>query len=82
MVAAVYELDGSENPAPGPLGWKTIARASKQNGRLVVTMTRSIDGPDGLMTFEIRDVYSADGTTLTLERSQGTRTQRLVFTRP
>jgi hypothetical protein len=82
MVRAVYALDGSENPAPGPLGWDTRARASKQDGRLVVTMKRSIEGPNGPMTFEIRDVYSADGNTLTLERSQGTRTQRLVYTRP
>ena len=81
MVAAVYRLDGSENPAPGPLGWETRARAAKQDGRLVVTMQRSIEGPDGLMTFEIKDVYSVDGNTLTLERSQGTRTQRLMYTR-
>ena len=82
MVAAVYELDGSENPAPGPLGWETRARATKQDGRLVVTMKRSIEGPDGLMTFEIKDVYSVEGNTLTLERSQGTRSQRLTYTRP
>jgi len=82
MQAAVYKLDGSENPAPGPLGWDTRARASLQDGRLVVTMKRSIDGPDGQLTFEIKDIYSVDGTTLTLDRSQGTRAQRLVFTRP
>jgi hypothetical protein len=82
LVAAVYKLDGSENSAPGPLGWETRARATKQDGRLVVTMKRSIEGPSGLMTFEIKDVYSVEGNALTLERSQGTRTQRLVYTRP
>ena len=82
MVAAVYTLDGSEHPAPGPLGWETRARATKQDGRLLVTMKRSIEGPDGLLTFEVRDVFSVDGNTLTLERSQGTRTQRLTYTRP
>jgi hypothetical protein len=82
MQAAVYKLDGSENPAPGPLGWDTRARASLQDGKLVVTMKRSIDGPDGQMTFEIKDIYSVDGTTLTLDRSQGSRTQKLTYIRP
>jgi hypothetical protein len=45
-------------------------------------MNRSIDGPDGRVTFEIRDVYTVAGETLTLERTQGTRTQKLVYTRP
>jgi hypothetical protein len=80
--AAVYRLDGSEHPAPGPLGWETRARAAKQGERLVVTMKRSIDGPAGPIAFEIKDIYNVDGNTLTLERSQGTRTQRLVYTRP
>jgi hypothetical protein len=82
METAVYKLDGSQTDVPGPLGWETHARAAMQDGRLVVTMNRSIDGPDGKVTFEIRDVYTAAGDTLTLERSQGTRTQKLVYTRP
>jgi hypothetical protein len=80
--ASVYKLDGSETPVPGPLGWDTRARAAMQDGTFVVTMVRSIDGPDGKMTFEIKDVYSVAGDTLTLERSQGSRTQKLVYRRP
>jgi hypothetical protein len=82
LTKAVYKLDGSENEIPGPLGWDTRARASMQDGKLVVTMRRSIDGPDGKLTFDIKDVYSVEGSTLTLERSQGSRSQQLVYTRP
>jgi hypothetical protein len=82
METAVYKLDGSPTSVPGPLGWETHAKAGMQDGRLVVTMNRSIDGPDGRVSFEIKDVYTVAGDTLTLERTQGTRTQKLVYTRP
>jgi hypothetical protein len=81
LQTAIYKLDGSSTEVPGPLGWYTLARASLLDGRLVVNVTRSIDGPDGLLTFEIRDVYSVEGDTLTLERTQGSRSQKLVYTR-
>jgi hypothetical protein len=82
LEAAVYALDGSERPAPGPIGWDTRARASMQDGKLVVMIKRAIDAPDGRRVFEIRDVYSVDGGVLTLERSQGARRQTLVYKRP
>jgi hypothetical protein len=82
ITTALYKLDGSETEAPGPIGWDTRARASLRDGTLVVTLTRSIDGPDGKVTFEIKDVYTVAGDTLTLERSQGSRAQKLVYTRP
>jgi hypothetical protein len=78
---AVYKLDGSENPVPGPIGWDTKARAARQDGRLVVTVKRSIEGPDGRVNFEIRDVYSVVGNVLTLERSQGNRTRKTIYNR-
>jgi hypothetical protein len=77
----VYPLDGSESVIPGPLGWDTRARARWQDGKLVVTIQRSLQGPDGELTFEIRDVYDVAEGLLTLERTQGTRTQRTVFRR-
>lgn len=80
-VTATYRLDGSENPVPGPLGWDTRASATRQDGRLVVTIKRSIDGPDGKLHFEIRDAYTVAGDALTLERSQGSRTQKMVYRR-
>jgi hypothetical protein len=81
LVTATYRLDGSENPVPGPLGWDTRASATRQNGALVVTIKRSIDGPEGKLNFEIRDVYSVTGNELILERSQGSRTQKAVYKR-
>jgi len=81
LVAATYRLDGSENPVPGPLGWDTRASARRQDGNLVVTIKRSIDGPEGTVNFEIRDVYTVAGNVLTLERSQGSRSQKMVYQR-
>ena len=81
MQTAVYRLDGSEQPAPGPIGWETTARATSQDGRLTVLVRRSIQGPDGELTFEIRDVYSVTGNELAVERSQGPRTVTMKFVR-
>ena len=66
---------------PGPLGWDTRASATRQGGSLIVTIKRSIDGPEGKLNFEIRDVYSVSGSVLTLERSQGSRTQKMIYNR-
>lgn len=82
MQTAVFKLDGSENPAPGPVGWDTRARASRQDGKLIVTINRTIDGPDGKLTFTITDVYSESAGVLTLERTQGPRTVKTVYNRP
>jgi hypothetical protein len=81
LQTATYKLDGSENPVPGPLGWDTRASARRQDGALIVTIKRSIDGPDGKLNFEIRDVYRVSGDLLTLERSQGSRTQKTSYQR-
>ena len=81
MVTAVYKLDGSESPVPGPIGWDTKASAARKDGKLVVTIKRSIQGPDGQLNFEITDVYSQIGNVLTLERSQGNKTIRMVYNR-
>ncbi len=82
MVASTYRLDGSETAVPGPLGWDTRARASRKDGALVVAVTRTIDGPDGKLRFDISDVYRVDGSgVLTLERSQGSRTRKMTYSR-
>jgi hypothetical protein len=77
----VYKLDGTEHEVPGPLGWHTRARAARRDAALVVTITRAIDGPDGPLTFEIRERYIASGDVLTLERAQGARTQSITYSR-
>jgi hypothetical protein len=81
MQAATYTLDGSETTVPGPLGWDTRASASRRDGALVITIKRSIDGPDGVIRFEITDVYRVNGDVLTLERSQGSRARKTTFNR-
>jgi hypothetical protein len=81
LQTAVYKLDGSENAVPGPIGWDTRAKAVRQDGKLIVTIRRSIEGPDGRINFEIRDVYGVAGSVLTLERSQGKRTRRMIYNR-
>ncbi len=81
MATAVYRLDGSEHPVPGPIGWDTRATAAREDGRLIVTIKRTIEGPDGPLNFEIRETYSVSGNVLTLERAQGTRTQRTAYAR-
>ena len=45
MQVAIYSLDGAEVGVPGPVGWNTTARASRQDGKLAVAITRTIDGP-------------------------------------
>jgi hypothetical protein len=82
MTAATYRLDGSETVVPGPLGWDTRAKAARRGGTVVIAVTRTIDGPDGKLRFEISDVYRVENGVLTLERSQGTRTRKMTYGRP
>ena len=81
MASATYRLDGSETMVPGPLGWDTRAKASRRDGALVIAVTRTIDGPDGKIRFEISDVYRVDNGVLTLERTQGSRTRKMTYSR-
>jgi hypothetical protein len=81
MAAATYRLDGSETVVPGPLGWDTRAKASSRDGALLISVTRTIDGPDGKLKFEISDVYRVDDGVLTLERTQGSRTRKMTYNR-
>jgi hypothetical protein len=82
MASATYRLDGSETMVPGPLGWDTRAKASRRDGALVIAITRTIDGPEGKLRFDISDIYRVDNGVLTLERSQGSRTRKMTFARP
>jgi hypothetical protein len=67
---------------PGPLGWDTRAKAARKDGALVVSVTRTIDGPSGKLRFDISDIYRLDESgNLTLERTQGSRTRKMTFAR-
>lgn len=76
---AVYKLDGSNNAVPGPLGWDTKATAAWEGGNLVVTTRRSMTGPTGPMGVDVKDVYRVAGDMLTIDRSMGRVTQKLVY---
>ena len=76
---AVYKLDGSANRVPGPLGWDTRAKAAWEGGNLVVMTRRSMTGPTGPMGVDVKDIYSVTGDVLTIERSMGRATQKLVY---
>jgi hypothetical protein len=76
---SVYKLDGSATNVPGPLGWETTAKAAVDGSRLVVTVRRSIVGPNGPIGVNVTDAYSVDGNVLTIERTQGRTSQKLVY---
>ena len=79
MQTFVYKLDGSTNPVPGALGWETKATAAWQGAALVVMTRRSMTGPTGPMGVEVKDVYSVAGDVLTIDRSMGRVTQKLIY---
>ena len=81
MQSATYRLDGADTAVPGPLGWDTKANAARRDDALVVTITRTIDGPDGKLRFEIRDTYRVSGDVLTLERTQGSQSRKMTYNR-
>jgi hypothetical protein len=76
---STYKLDGSSTNVPGPLGWETSAKAAIDGGKLVVTVRRSIQGPNGPIGVNVTDAYSVDGNVLTIERTQGKNSQKLVY---
>lgn len=78
---SVYKTDGSVTNVPGPLGWETTAKAAWQGDSLAVTIRRSITGPNGPIGANVTDVYRVAGDQLTIERSLGQTTQKLVYTR-
>jgi hypothetical protein len=78
---SVYKLDGSVTNVPGPLGWETTAKAAMDGDTLKITVRRSISGPNGPIGANVTDVYRVDGSVLTIERTLGSTTQKLVYRR-
>jgi hypothetical protein len=79
LQTAVYRLDGSTHPVPGPLGWDTNAKAAWDGETLVVTTRRSMQGPTGTMGVDVKDLYTVNGDVLTIDRSIGRVTQKLTY---
>jgi hypothetical protein len=81
METAVYRIGTTEHKIPGPLSWTTLARGLWDGDKLVVNIARIIEGPNGDVRIEMKDVYSVAGNVLTLERSQGPDTWRSFYNR-
>jgi hypothetical protein len=81
IVTTSYRLDGSEHAIPGPIGWDTRAKSSWDGAKLVVSIRRAVQAPEGERVFEIRETYTPEGDMLTLERVQGRSTQKLLYKR-
>ena len=79
--SAIYKVDAPEHEVPGPLSWTSLAKSTWENDRFVVTIARIIEGPNGPVRIEMKDVYSVAGDVLTLERTQGVQTWKSVFNR-
>ena len=81
VITTLYKVGGGEQAIPGPIGWDTRAASTVDAGKLVVAIRRSVQGPEGELTFDIREVYAVDGDTLTVERTQRRTVQTLVYKR-
>lgn len=81
METAIYKVGGAEQKVPGPLSWTTLAKAAWDKETLVVSIARIIEGPNGDVRIEMKDVYRVSGDVLTLERSQGPDTWKSVYNR-
>jgi hypothetical protein len=78
---AVYKIGAAEHEVPGPLSWTSLAKSAWDGDKLVVTIARIIEGPEGPVRIEMKDVYSVEGDVLTIARSQGPQTWRSTFVR-
>lgn len=81
VVTTTHTVGGNDYTIPGPIGWDTRAKSVWDGATLAVDIRRSVQGPDGELVFEIRERYSQADDLLTLERTMGRTTQRLVYKR-
>jgi hypothetical protein len=80
-VTTAYKPGGAEHSIPGPIGWETRARSEWAGDKLVITIKRSVHGPEGELVFDIVETYTPARDTLLLERSMGRTTQKLTYKR-
>jgi hypothetical protein len=78
----VYKLDGSEMNEATPMG-TSKAKVSWDGGKLVVNRVQNITTPQGSGEIISKEVYTLEGTVLTLVTSRtmpmGTTTRKTVF---
>src|SRR5688500_6111881 len=58
IVTTTYVLGRGAHAIPGPIGWETAATSRLAGGRLLIDIRRSVQGPQGELTFEIAVVYT------------------------
>lgn len=81
---ALYELDGSESVNKTGMGDST-SKASWDGSKLVIATSMTIQGPNGSMSMDSKEVYSLDGGVLTVETSRttpmGAQNRKLVYSK-
>lgn len=79
---AVYKLDGSE-VASETDGITEKARASWDGPRLVISSRRSFQSPIGVVATEFKEMWTLNGTTLTIEKTSSAQgvsdTEKAVY---
>lgn len=83
---AVYKLDGTESTNTIGMG-PAASKASWDGARLVIATTQTMQGRGGggEVTVESKDVYTRDGSVLTIESTRttpaGSTTRKLIYTK-
>ena len=81
---ALYKLDGSESVNKMGMGDST-SKASWDGSKLVIATSMTMQGPNGSMSMDSKEVYSLDGGVLTVETSRttpmGAQNRRLVYSK-
>ena len=81
---AVYKLDGSDSTNTIGMGPAT-SKASWDGSRLVITTTQTVQGRGGEITINSKDIYSVQGSTLTIETTRttpgGEISRKLIYTK-
>ena len=80
----VYKLDGSESTNTIGMGPAT-SKAAWDGSRLVITTTQTVQGRGGEITINSKEIYSVQGSTLTIETTRSTPggeiSRKLVYTK-
>ncbi len=80
----VYKLDGSESKNTIGMGPAT-SKAAFEGSKLVIATTQTVQGRGGEITIDSKEIYSVDGTTLTIETTRntpaGAQTRKLIYTK-
>ncbi len=83
--SAVFKLDGSKVTMQAPAGITETGEAKVDGSHLVITSRRSFTSPLGETVVEFKEVWTLEGTTLTVEKTRidegGSATQKAVYDR-